>query len=72
MRHVAKHITIGAGRLGFYSRAGQIRTVSPTARHRRDVSSELCCTMHRRKAAEGAPPLVTGSRVMREGSEDFF
>ena len=33
---------IGAGGLRFDSRAGQISTVSPTARHRCDVSSELC------------------------------
>ena len=33
---------IGAGGLGLNFRAGQIGTVSPTARHRCDVSSELC------------------------------
>ena len=32
---------IGAGDLGLNSRAGQIGTVSPTARHRCEVSSEL-------------------------------
>ena len=37
-----KHIAIGAGGLGFDSRAGQIGTVLPTARHRCDNSSELC------------------------------
>ena len=29
--------------MGFDSRAGQIGTISPTARHRCDVSSELRC-----------------------------
>ena len=33
---------IGAGGLGFKSRVGQISTVSPTARNRCDVSSEMC------------------------------
>ena len=36
-----KHIAIGAGGLGFDSRADQIAPASPTARHRCDVSSEL-------------------------------
>ena len=34
---------IGAGGLGFDSRAGQIGTVLSTARYRYDVSSELRC-----------------------------
>ena len=34
---------IGAGGLGFDSQAEQIGTVLPAARHRSDVSSELCC-----------------------------
>ena len=38
-----KAYAIGAGGLGFDSQAGKIVTVSPTARHRCDVSSELCC-----------------------------
>ena len=33
---------LGAGGLGFDSRAGQIGVVLPTARHRCNVSSELC------------------------------
>ena len=33
---------IGTGGLRFDSGAGQISTVSPMARHRCDVSSELC------------------------------
>ena len=33
---------IGAGGLGLKSRVGQIGTVSPTARHRCDIPSELC------------------------------
>ena len=49
------------GRSGFDSRDGPFGTVSPTARHRCDVSSELCClealgTKPRRRT----PPLVTG------------
>ena len=40
---VVTHITISAGGLGFDSLAGQIDTVSPTARYRCDVSSELFC-----------------------------
>ena len=46
---------IGAGGLGFDSRAGQIDTVSPTARHRCDVSSELCSPGA--KSRRWAPPL---------------
>ena len=37
---LSTHIS-GAGGLGFNSRAGQIGTVSPTARHPCDVSAEL-------------------------------
>ena len=33
---------IGAGGSGFKSRDGQIGLVSPMARHRCDVSSEMC------------------------------
>ena len=33
---------IGAGGLGFDFRAGQIGIESPTARHRSDVSLDLC------------------------------
>ena len=40
---VVKDIDIGAEGLTFDSRVGQIDTVSPTARHRCDISSELCC-----------------------------
>ena len=40
---VASARIIRAGGLGFDSRAGQIGTVSPPARPRCDVSSELCC-----------------------------
>ena len=48
---------IGAVGLGFDSRVGQIGTVSPTARHRGDVFSELCCPGA--KPRRCAPPLVT-------------
>ena len=34
---------IGAGGLGFDFRVGQIDAMSPAARHRYNVSSELCC-----------------------------
>ena len=46
---VFKHIATGAVSLGFNSRLVKSGTVSPTARHRCDVSSELCCS--------GAEPL---------------
>ena len=48
---------IGAEGLGFESQAGQIGTASPTARHRCDVSSELCSPGA--KVRRWAPPLVT-------------
>ena len=46
-----------SGRSGFDSWTGQIGTVSPTARHRCDVSSELCCP--RAKPRRWAPPFDT-------------
>ena len=55
---------IGAGGLGFESRAGQIGTVSPTARHRCDVSSELCSPGA--KLRRWAPQLVTRFGVIRQ------
>ena len=39
---VVKNMAISEGGLGFDSRASQIGTVSPTAHHWCDVSSELC------------------------------
>ena len=51
------------GSLGFDSRTGQIGTVSPTTRHRCDVSSELCCTDA--KLRRWTPPLVTRFGVIR-------
>ena len=54
---------IGAGGLGFDSRAGQIYTVSPTTRHRCDDSSELCCPGA--KPRRWAPQLVTRFGVIR-------
>ena len=50
---------IGAGGLG----SGQIYTVSPTTRHRCDVSSELCCPGA--KPRRWAPQLVTRFGVIR-------
>ena len=38
---------LGAEGLEFQSRVGQIGTVSPTARHRCDVPSELCSLWRR-------------------------
>ena len=40
---VLKDIATGAAGFGFDYRTGQSGTVSPTARHRCNVSSELCC-----------------------------
>ena len=40
---IVKGRAIGSKDLGCDSWAGQIVTVSPRARHRCDVSSELCC-----------------------------
>ena len=48
---------IVSGGVGFDSRAVQISTVSPTARHRCDVSSELCYPGAKQR--KWAPPLVT-------------
>ena len=39
---VVRSIAVGAEGPGFYPRTGQINPVAPTARHRCDVSSELC------------------------------
>ena len=47
----------GSGGLEFDSRVGQIGTESPTARHRCDVSLELCSLSA--KPRRRAPPLVT-------------
>ena len=47
---------IGAEGLGFDSRASQIGTVSPTARHRCDVFSEL--SSPGAKSRKWAPPFV--------------
>ena len=54
---------IGAGGLGFKSRVGPIGTVSPTARHRYDVSLELCSPGV--KPRRWAPQLVTRFGVIR-------
>ena len=63
---------IGAGSLGFKSRIDQIGTVSPTTRHRYDVSSELHCPGA--KPRRWAPQLVTRFGVIpRVGyNEDLF
>ena len=64
-----KH-AIGAGDLKFDSRIGQINTVSPTARHRCDGSSELCSPDT--KPRRWAPPLVTRFGVYREYNKDLI
>ena len=53
---------IGAGGLGFKYRVGQIDTMSPTARHRCDVSSELCSSGA--KPRRWTPPNVTRCGVI--------
>ena len=50
-------MVIGAVGLGFDSQTGQIDKVSPTARHLRDISFELCCPGF--KPRRLMPPLVT-------------
>ena len=60
---------IGAGGLGFDSRAGQIGTVSPTARHRCDVSSELCNPA--RSYGDGPRHSLHALSYYREYNEDF-
>ena len=42
VRAFVNDVAIGAGSLRFHTPAGQIGTVSPTARHCCDVSSEQC------------------------------
>ena len=58
-----RRLANGAEGLGFDSRAGQMDTVSPTTRHRCDVSSELCCPGA--KPRRWAPQLVTRFGVIR-------
>ena len=58
-----KALAIGAGGLGFDYRAGQIDTVSPTTRHRCDVSSELCSPGAQPR--RWAPQLITRFGVIR-------
>ena len=57
---IVQRIAVGAKGLGFDFWAGQIRTVSTTARHRCDVFSELRCPSAKTRRLE-APPLVTSS-----------
>ena len=54
---VIKHSTISAGDLEIDSRVGQMDTVSPAARHRCGVSSELCRLGA--KPWRWIPPVVT-------------
>ena len=63
---------IGVGGLGFKFRTGQMGTVSPTARHRCDVSSVLCSPDA--KPRRWAPPLVTRFETAkyREYREDLI
>ena len=65
---VITDIAIGAEGLGFDSRADQIGTVSPTARHRSVISSELCCSGA--KPGRWAPPLITRFGVLN--NEDLI
>ena len=53
---------VGAVGLVFDSRDDQIGTMSPTARHRCDVSSELC--FPGAKPRRWAPPLLTRCGVI--------
>ena len=62
---------IGAGGLGLDSRVGQIDTMSPTARHRYDVSSELCGPSDA-KSRRWIPPLVTRFGVLTPVYEDLI
>ena len=52
LRIVVKDIAIGAGDLKFDSSSTETDTESPTARHFRDISSELCRLMSRRLVAD--------------------
>ena len=60
---VVKDIASGAGSHGFDSRPGQIGTVLPTACHRCDVSSKMCCPDV--KPRRWSPPLVTRFVITR-------
>ena len=53
---VVKHITIGAGGLGSILKPVKSDTVSPTARQRCAVASQLCCPGAMSRS--GTPPLV--------------
>ena len=61
---------IGAGSVGFDSWVGQNITVSPTARHRCDDSSEQCYSCA--KPQRWVPPLVTRFGVLRRIGFDFL
>ena len=67
---VVKYIAIGAGRPEFNSRVGKKHTMSSTALHRCDISSELCCAgaQPRRRTSR----LVTRFTQHRECSEDLI
>ena len=69
-RSVVKHIAIVAGGPGFDSWVGKSDTVWPTAHHRCDVFSELCCP--RAKPRRWIPPLVTRFGVFHEYNQDFI
>ena len=60
---------MGAGGLGFHSRAGQSGRVLPTARHRCDVSSELRCPGAK---ARRAPSLVIRFNVKPRVNKDLI
>ena len=56
--------------LGLDSQAGQISTVSPTARYRCDDSSEMCCQALSRK--DGPRHSLHALAYYRENNEVFF
>ena len=62
---------IGAAGLRLDSRVGQIDTMSPTARHRCDVSSKLCGPSGA-KSRRWIPLLVTRFGVLTRVYEDLI
>ena len=66
---VVKDTAIGAGGLGFGSRALKSDTLSPVVRHRCDVSSELCCIGA--KLQRWTPSLVTRFGVILQVMKIF-
>ena len=67
---VKENLAIGVGDHGFDIWIGQIGTVSPSARHRCDVSFELCCPGA--KLRRWAPPLVRWRYATSSGKMGFL